>query len=296
MSESNNEYDINLLELALATQDSSKSSAVVPRDEAASLANEHQQTAKADEPFQKSDYELQRDQRMLRNQEPLKSLGLPTQPATAIKKRKKSGKEKGGRPPLEKRPRSSRLQAKAVVNNNKEPTGWDGSKVVLCPKQTLKISFAHVLARFQKFHPDDDDGGKRGRFSMAKCLADCLKQYMVDGCPCLHDTKWNYVKKIFNQQQQTARSEGSSENQAAPPSPHRLVHLPKTTKFLGAQIVASKCAYPQFACRGGCGKRVRTYCSCSCSPGQTMCNECFVPHTVKCDAEAAAEAALLCLF
>ena len=62
MSKSNDEYEINFLELALATQDSSKSSAVVPLDEAASLVNEHQQTAPADEPFRKSDYELQRDQ------------------------------------------------------------------------------------------------------------------------------------------------------------------------------------------------------------------------------------------
>ena len=104
-------------------------------------------------------------------------------------------------------------------------------------------------------------------------------------------TKWNYVMKIFNLQQQTARSDGSSENTERS-SQHRLVHLPKTTKFLGTQIVASKCAYPQFACRGGCGKCVRTYCP--CSPGQIICNECFVPHTVKCDAEAAAEAALSC--
>ena len=94
-----------------------------------------------------------------------------------------------------------------------------------------------------------------------------MKQYMVEGCPCLPwannvDT-WNYVKKLFNQQAQTAQSEESSEN-AEPPLQHRLVHLPKTTKFLGAQIEA----------------------------GQTICNECFVHHTIKCDAEAAAEAAL----
>jgi len=277
-------YDTNLIDLAHAMRNGNKApvaptnegAPVAPMNEGAALVEDDEEQA-----HQLSDYEMKRLQNIQRNQERLNSLGLLTKPPTATKKRRKSEKEKGGRPPLEKRPRSSRLQAKAVVNNNKEPTQWDSGKV-------LEITFAHTLSQIEKCHPDNDDGGKRGRFSMAKCLADGLKQYMVEGCPKkTSNDKWNYVKKLINLHQQTARSERSSENA---PSQHCLVHLPKTTKFLGAQIVASKCAYPQFACRGGCGKRVRTYCS--CSPGQIICNKCFVRHTVKCDAEAAAEAAL----
>ena len=101
-----------------------------------------------------------------------------------------------------------------------------------------------MLTQVDRVYPDNNGGGKRGRFNMAKCLADCLKQYIVEGCPMESSaTKFNYVKKIFNQKHQTAWSEGSSES-AEPPSQRCLVHIPKTTKFLGAQIVASKCAYP----------------------------------------------------
>jgi len=261
-------------------------STVAPTNEvASSLADEHQQPAPAEELHQLSAYELQRLANIRRNKERLVRLGLDTlKPATADKKKRKKSGRKGEQPPPEKRPRSSRLQAKEVVASNvKQPTVKAGGRVPFNPNLTLRITFAHLMAQIEKCHPNDDDGGKRGRFSMAKCLEDGLKQYMVDGCPIISDDKTDYVSKIL-------MSAGSSENQVAPPSLHRLVHLPKTSKFLGAQIVASKCDYPQFACRGGCRKRVRTYCS--CSPGVIICNECFVPHTIKCDTEAAAGPAL----
>ena len=64
-----------------------------------------------DEAYQPSEYELQRLERIRRNQEYLASLGLePLQAATANKKRRKSAEIE--RPPVEKRPRSSRLQGK----------------------------------------------------------------------------------------------------------------------------------------------------------------------------------------
>ena len=114
---------------------------------------------------QLSDYEIKRLQNIRRNQERLKSIGLPTLPPTATKKRRKSEIEKGGRQPHEKRPRSSRLQAKTVVNNNKEPTNWDGRKVAVSTESCLTITLAHVLTQVEKFHPDNNDGGKWGRFS-----------------------------------------------------------------------------------------------------------------------------------
>ena len=97
----------------------------------------------------------------------------------------------------------------------------------------IKISFCHVVTQFERFHPDaDDDSGKRGRFKLARHFADGMKQYMADGCPPLPagDGKWDYVVKALNFQQRTTRSE-TQEQQV-----HRLMHLPKKTKFAGAQI------------------------------------------------------------
>jgi hypothetical protein len=100
-----------------------------------------------------------------------------------------------------------------------------------------------------------------------------------------------FAKELINnpyfEAEAEARPRRSERNQEQPS--HRLVHLPRKSKFAGTQIVGSKCDYPQFACRGGCGKRVRTYCF--CSPGTIICNDCFVTHTVNCDAEAALQAA-----
>ena len=90
----NDGYNTNLINLALAARSHCESSAVVPQDEAASLAIEHQQTIPAEEQFQKLHYELQQDQRVLRNQERLKSSGLQTLPSTVTKKHQKSGKRK----------------------------------------------------------------------------------------------------------------------------------------------------------------------------------------------------------
>ena len=47
-----------------------------------------------------------------------------------------------------------------------------------------------------------------------------------------------------------------SERHQEQPS-HKLVHLPKKTKFSGTQIIGLKCDYPQFACRGRCGKLIQ---------------------------------------
>jgi len=212
----------------------------------------------------------------------LASLGLePLSAATGNNKRRKSGRE-AGRKVVDKRPRSLRL--KEVVKSRGSATESEGKASVVNPIMAMKISFCHVVTQFERFHPAaDDDSGKRGRFKLARHFADGMKQYMADGCPPLPagDGKWDYVVKALNFQQRTTRSE-TQEQQV-----HRLMHLPKKTKFAGAQIVPSKCEYPQFACRGGCLKRVRTYCS--CSPGIIICNVCFVRHTIEKEAETASD-------
>jgi len=146
----------------------------------------------------------------------------------------------------------------------------------------MRISFCHFLNQIDKVHPDADDSGKRGRFKLAQRFAGAIKQYILDGCPLLKggDDQSVYINKTFTEQEATTRSAGSSPV-------HRLMHLTKKTKFAGAQIVPSKSEYPQFTCRGGCLKRVRTYCS--CSPGVIICNECFVRHTIEKEAEAASD-------
>jgi hypothetical protein len=60
--------------------------------------------------YQPSEYELQRLERIRRNQEYLASLGLETLKQPQQKKKRKSAE--GERPPVEKRPKSSRLQGK----------------------------------------------------------------------------------------------------------------------------------------------------------------------------------------
>lgn len=145
----------------------------------------------------------------------------------------------------------------------------------------IAISFYDFLNQIDKVHPDADDSGRRRRFKLAQRFAGAIKQFMLDGCPLLEDDdKWDYVLSTLTEQEATTKSAGSSPV-------HRLMHLPKETKFAGAHIVPSKCEYPQFTCREGCKKRVRTYCS--CSPGIIICNQCFIQHTIEKEAEAASD-------
>ena len=277
----NDGYDTPLFDLALATRNGCDPSAVLPPDEGA---------------HQLSDYEKMRLQKIRRNKERFESLGLGPLSALAgeekhppvTKKRPASKRKKV----VEKRPRSSRLKAvekrprslrlKEVDKSQSSAAKSKGEAVVVNPTEAMILTFGRLLDNIERFHPDtDDDSGKRGRFKLATIFDCAIQQYILDGCPMLKvDEKWDYVVKTFAEQKANTPSAGSSRV-------HCLKHLPKKTKFAGAQIVQSKCDYPQFSCKGGCQKRVRTYCS--CSPGIIICNECFVQHKIVKEAEAASD-------
>lgn len=57
---------------------------------------------------------------------------------------------------------------------------------------------------------------------------------------------------------------------------HDKVSLPRGKKFAGTTIVNASSNYPQGRCE--CGKRRRTYCS--CSPGVYRCDNCFAMHVL----------------
>ena len=283
-SASEDVYGISLWDLAF------NRSRAAPTDEAAPFMDGQQEEAPAAEGYQPSAYELRVKENIRRNREYMASIGLEPLSAVAGNKKRppvtkkrpatESGRKESRKKVVEKRPRSSRLKEVDKSRQLNEEDETRGS-VVLQPNIAMRISFCHFLNQIDKVHPDADDSGKRGRFKLAQRFAGAIKQYILDGCPLLEgDDKWDYVLDTLTEQEATTKSAGSSPV-------HRLMHLPKKTKFAGAHIVPSKSEYPQFTCREGCKKRVRAYCS--CSPGIIICNECFARHTIEKEAEAASD-------
>ena len=75
------------------------------------------------------------------------------------------------------------------------------------------------MTQFERFYPDANDSDKRGRFKVAQCFADAMKQYIVDGCPALPKEEEGRTDYMWETQEQQV---------------HQSMHLPKKTKFVGA--------------------------------------------------------------
>ena len=277
-------YDTSLFDLAVAARLNRSRSPVAPTDEAATLVDEAA-TLVDKHPAQ---------------------FGNPAPAAqNPSKERKQRTTEKRTRHEAN-QPSSPEYELQTTASEKRKKLGLGNYELSSQDVLYLKMSFVYVMAQFQRLHPDDD---KEGRFAMAQYFSDALMQYMEEDCPA--DSKWNddfalRMIATLKQQQRTTRSDNEDESvsthqsvvdeassvvdEASSTTPlHRLTHLPKKRKFSGAQLVESKCNYPQFACKGKCGRRVRTYCC--CSPGIILCCGCFVRHTVEKEAETALKAA-----
>eukprot|EP00590_Aulacoseira_subarctica_P007597 CAMPEP_0172415086 /NCGR_PEP_ID=MMETSP1064-20121228/1615_1 /TAXON_ID=202472 /ORGANISM="Aulacoseira subarctica , Strain CCAP 1002/5" /LENGTH=184 /DNA_ID=CAMNT_0013151985 /DNA_START=100 /DNA_END=654 /DNA_ORIENTATION=- len=135
----------------------------------------------------------------------------------------------------------------------------------------MQSAFSEMVTQIEKRY-SDDQSDRQGRLLMANFLSDLLKEYISSGCPITP----NEVSLVVETSVENNCTEINDDTAGVLLASHRMMHLPKKTKFDGVQIVESKCNYPQYICKGRCGRRVRTYCF--CSPGIIRCHECFSVH------------------
>ena len=105
----------------------------------------------------------------------------------------------------------------------------------------------------------------------------------LDGCPTLLKFRRILAWQLTNNR--WIVDEERAEAEARIGMVHRILTAPKHAKKYQRRRWECTAAapYQQYKCRGGCNKKVRTYCA--CSPGVWLCFNCFPQHIRSAESE-----------